>query len=112
MLIVRSGSSAAARTPEFHRSSARGWSWLVTLANGRPSGAPGSVLLLMVFPSGCRWLFVEAEQCPQRCARLAHFGLRADRIERGHRRLDGEHRRIAAHGLAVLELAHLVACQD
>lgn len=48
MLMDRSASvSEAALTPASQRSRARGWIWLLTAAQGRPSGTPGSVLIVM-----------------------------------------------------------------
>src|SRR5690606_19149468 len=110
-LMERSVSSeAAARTPGFQRSSARGWSWLLTPAHTRPSGAPGSFLIVM--GSVLLGVFFEAQERADRSPGLIGIGRLPDPVERGHSALDRQHRGVAAHRLAVLELAHFVAGED
>src|SRR5690606_22756257 len=109
MLIVRSASSLlAAWIPGSQRSNTAGAMKVFADARGRPPGAAGRFFMLMGFPSR---LFVV--QPGGQCGAGLLVCRGAAKLIQGRKRgLHSEHRSVAAHGLPVLELAHLVAGQD
>src|SRR5690606_29272580 len=114
-LIERSSPSAAAWMPAFQRSIARIITWLLRPACTRPSGAPGSVFLLMGDSSvgRRRRRVVHAQQVPQGVPQVvARRAAGAKAVQGGHGRLDGQLGGVAAHRGPVLEGSNLIAGED